>query len=129
MMLYSQWQQLPLSTRIKIASAFGIEKKGSTEVFNDTIKSDGYFIKDIEMALNINALQLYIGTQETDHQVLWEYLVNKIEGKSPESTKTMSILPKEDAETANKEYELRNPGKTAPTKENNNNEKDTETSN
>lgn len=76
--LYSHWLALPISTRIKIASIFGIIKTGSTEVFNSTIKSDGYKITDIERALNIDALQKYLGTDETDMNVLWKGMVDKV---------------------------------------------------
>lgn len=82
MFLYSHWQNLSLPTRAKIASEFGIVKKGPTEVFANTIKSDGYFIKDIEEALTLNNLQNYLGTSETDHDVLWNYLVDKVEGRN-----------------------------------------------
>lgn len=81
MFLYHHWTQLPLSTRNKIAQQFRIERKNSIEVFNDTIKSDGYLIKDIEEALNVDAIQIYLSTEETDMQLLWSLLVDKIEGR------------------------------------------------
>lgn len=82
MFLYSAWANLSLVTRNKIASEFGIVKKGPTEVFANTIKSDGYLLKDIEDTLTLHNLQNYLGTTETDHTVLWNYLVDKIEGKN-----------------------------------------------
>ena len=82
MFLYSSWASLSLATRNKIAETFGIKKTGPTEVFANTIKSDGYAIKDIETVLTLSALQKYLGTTETDHTVLWNYLVDKIEGKN-----------------------------------------------
>jgi len=82
MFLYSQWANLPLETRNKIAGEFGIIRKGSVEVFANTIKSDGYLIKDVEAALTLNKLQNYLGTSETDHTVLWNYLVDKMDGKN-----------------------------------------------
>lgn len=81
MFLFSHWLSLNITTRHKIAAQFGIIKRGSTEVFNDTIKSDGYLVKEIEQALNIDALQKFIGTQETDMQKLWTWMVDKIEGR------------------------------------------------
>lgn len=83
MFLYSKWISLPLPTRIKIASEFGIIKKGSTEVFNNQIKSDGYLIKDVEEALTLPALQTYLKTDMDDLSVLFDFLVQKIE--SPET--------------------------------------------
>lgn len=79
--LYSRWTSLSLPTRIKIASQFNIQKKGPTEVFDNQIKSDGYLIKDVEEALNIDAIQAYIGTQETDMMTLWLWLIDKVEGR------------------------------------------------
>ncbi len=81
MFLYHKWLELPITTRIKIASVFGIEKKGPTEVFNNTIKNDGFILKDIESKLNIGALQDYLQTTETELAKLWEMLVDKAEGR------------------------------------------------
>ncbi len=110
--LYSKWLSLPLSTRIKIAEQFKIIKKGSTEVFNDTIKSDGYLIKDIEEILNIPTLQDYLNTEESDINLLWEWMLVKIEGKQMKQGAT-SVLSKEEVLRMNKEYEART-GKVAP---------------
>ncbi len=103
---------MPLSTRIKIAEQFKIIKKGSTEVFNDTIKSDGYLIKDIEEILNIPTLQDYLNTEESDINLLWEWMLVKIEGKQMKQGAT-SVLSKEEVLRMNKEYEART-GKVAP---------------
>lgn len=82
---YHKWLELPISTRIKIASDFNIIKKGATEVFNNQIKSDGYLIKDVETALSLSAIQAYLGTNETDIEILWGYLIDKIEGRIPQT--------------------------------------------
>ena len=82
MILYSQWINLPLSTRYKIASEFGIPKKNPTHVVDNVVKDDGYLIKDIESAITMNSLQKYFNTAETDLTVLWFYLVDKMEGKN-----------------------------------------------
>lgn len=79
--LYSKWLSLPLPTRHKIAAQFGIIKRGSTEVVDNQVKSDGYKIQEVEEALNIDALQKYIVTTETDMLALWMWLVEKIEGQ------------------------------------------------
>lgn len=81
MFLYHKWLELSLPTRNKLAEIFGIVKKGPTEVFNNTIKSDGYVIKEIEEALNIDAIQKFVETEETDMQKIWTMLVDKIEGR------------------------------------------------
>lgn len=76
MFLYHQWLQLPITTRIRIASDFGIEKKGSTHVQDNVVQSDGYLVKDVEQALNVDALQKKLNTKVTDMAVLWEMLIN-----------------------------------------------------
>ncbi len=79
--LYGKWLRTPINTRHAIAKEFNIPKKGATEVSNNEVVKDGYFIEDIEQALNIDALQKYIGTGLTDMHVLWENLILKAEGK------------------------------------------------
>jgi len=82
MFLYSKWIDLSISTRHAIASEFGIIKRGSTEVVANVIKSDGYLVREVEAALNIDALQRYLKTDCIDLPQLWEWLVDKIEGRS-----------------------------------------------
>lgn len=83
MFLYHRWMELSLTTRHEIARLFGIVKKGSTEVVGNSIKSDGYFIKDIELALTRDSLQMFLNTDESELSVLFEMMVNKVEGKEP----------------------------------------------
>ncbi len=82
MFLYSRWISLPLHTRIAVASQFGIIKRGPTEVFNNTIKSDGYLIGEVEEALNevnlLNYLKIEIGPT---HAELFDLTLRKMEGK------------------------------------------------
>lgn len=102
MFLYSAWTNLNINTRHEIAARFGIIKKHSTEVVENVIKNDGYTIKDVEEALNIDAIQEFLGVKVTDMAILWNLLVAKIEGreevidiKSPEDIDTLkqSMMP------------------------------------
>jgi len=94
MILYSKWLDLPITTRIKIAEQFGIVKRGSTEVFNNTIKSDGFLIKEIETALAVGALQNYVDEpKETDLVVLWNLMLNKINGIPKVKKEQKSEIP------------------------------------
>lgn len=81
MIHYSKWLSLPLTTRQKIAEVFGIEKKGPTEVFSNTIKSDGYAIQDIENALSRETMSAYVQRESTDLNALFDFMVDKIEGR------------------------------------------------
>lgn len=78
MIPYHRWILLPIHVRNAIAFEFGIVKKGSTEVVNNTIKSDGYDINDIANALNMKALQAYLGTDMDDLSVLFDFLVQRM---------------------------------------------------
>lgn len=81
MFLYSSWRSIPLSTRIIIANTFGVQKIGPTHVVNNYVESDGYRIEDIERALNIDAIQKYVATNETDMVKLMDMLIAKAEGR------------------------------------------------
>lgn len=76
MFLYSKWFGLPINKRHKIAQAFNIQKKGSTEVFDNTIRNDGYLIKDIEEALTLEAMQKYLGSKEKNISKLFDKLIS-----------------------------------------------------
>ena len=109
---FSNWLALPLSTRQKIATEFNIAKRGSTHVVDNKIQSDGYLVHEVENALTVEALQLYLGMMdEKDMNVLWERLVARIEGKeapvvTPKAP-AISILPPEQAKQFEKEYNQR----------------------
>lgn len=78
MILYSQWMRLPINVRHKIANDLGIPKKSPTHVQDNVIISDGYTIQDVEDALTVERLQIYLGVglQETDIHILWDMLIN-----------------------------------------------------
>lgn len=110
MFLYSHWLALDLSTRIKIASIFGIQKSGSTHVVDNQVKVDGFKVEDVEAALNVDALQKYLGSEETDMLVLWDKLKLKIYGleePAPTVAPAMSILPPKEAKQFKKEHKER----------------------
>lgn len=80
MFLYSKWLSLPINTRHKIASEFGIPKKTPTHVQDNIIISDGYNIKDVEAALSSENLNRYLGgIDESNLETLWDLFIEKIE--------------------------------------------------
>lgn len=85
MILYSKWLGLPLNTRVLLADKFGIQKKGSIEVFANTVKSDGYLVLDIEQALTKESLQAALNSKETDINKLFDDAVLLVTGKYEES--------------------------------------------
>lgn len=80
---YGHWMKLPINTRIAIATQFGIAKTGQTHVSNNEIVADGYSYKDLEENLKLAKLQDFLGSKETDYSVLWGWLVELMEGKTP----------------------------------------------
>lgn len=95
MFLYSHWLRLPVNTRHQLAVMFGIKKTGATEVANNEVVKDGYAIKDIEEALNIDALQKYLNTDETDFLVLWDWLISGAEGRVRTAQATVTVANEE----------------------------------
>ena len=89
--MYSKWMALPLSTKGKLAQQFGIPKNGAIEVYANTIKSDGFLVHDIENALTLDSMQKFLGTEETDVTILWDYLINKIENRTPKIEENIKI--------------------------------------
>lgn len=85
-MLFSKWNNLSLSTRVQIATAFGVSKIGPTHVFNNTIQSDGFKFQDIERAITIEKMQEYLNTNQANFDTLWDMLVTKTEGRLEEIT-------------------------------------------
>jgi len=83
-MIYTEWRKLPMHTRQKIASHFGIIRTGSVEVFNNQINSDGYPFVEIEAKITPEALQSFLGTKETDFSKLWTAFVDLMEDRLPQ---------------------------------------------
>ncbi len=102
--LYSHWRKLPVNTRHQLAVMFGIPKRGATEVSNNEVVNDGYKIEDIESALNIDALQKYLNTDETDFLVLWDWLISGAEGRARTAQATVTVANEE--EPIEKPFEL-----------------------
>lgn len=92
MFLFSRWLDLPLQVRNEIAFLFGIPKKGSTEVHQNVIKSDGYHIKDIENALTVDAMQRYLDSDETSPEVLLWAVVESVQ-KNNKNISPLAIAP------------------------------------
>lgn len=82
-----------METRRKLAQAFGIAKTGSTHISDNRVISDGYDIGAIERAITVPALQAYLNTTETDHDILWTILIDKTEGRSVQTTSEVHTAP------------------------------------
>jgi len=91
MFLYSHWLKLPIVTRHHIARVFSIPKTGATEVSDNQVVKDGYKIEDIEGRLTVDALQIFLDTDETNMKYLWEDMVAKVEGRAPTAREPVSV--------------------------------------
>lgn len=81
MFLYSNWLKLSLTTRHKIAETFGVERKKSIHVADNQVVDDGYYIQEVEAALSLEKLQVYLQSDSQDYTYLFDQMVNKLEGK------------------------------------------------
>lgn len=96
MFLYSLWLELPFVTRIQLADAFGIPKKGATEVFSNSIIKDGYDIKDIEAKLSMEAMQDFLGLVDggDDMNELFKLVVEKVTYVPPAPVVAQEVVVK-----------------------------------
>lgn len=72
-----QWLSIPRETREKIATIFKVERSSHSEVHGGTVISDGRTSKDLSV-INIEALQNYTESKETNFLNLLEKTINKI---------------------------------------------------
>lgn len=79
MIKYSNWISTPFITRVKIAQEFGIAKLRATHVSDNVVVDDGYNVKDIESALNVEAMQVFLNSKEEDVEVLFTLVIDRIE--------------------------------------------------
>lgn len=103
MFSYSKWLETPLHVRAKIAEQFGVPKIRSTHVSNNVVVDDGYNVKDIERVVSVENLQEFLSTNESDLEVLFQRLIDKMEGKEPQ----VAVLTEDEADKFKKEYEER----------------------
>jgi hypothetical protein len=78
-MKYSLWMGTPFITRVKIAQQFGIAKLRATHVSDNVVVDDGYNAKDIESAMNVEAMQAFLESKDTDVDTLFALVVERIE--------------------------------------------------
>ena len=91
MLLYGSWLQLPINTRHALAHAFKINKKNPTHVVDNMVRDDGYPIGDVERALNMEAMQEYVGTASTSEELVWAAVVAKAEGREVTISQTVDV--------------------------------------
>jgi len=94
----------PLNVRTKITEQFGVPKIRSVHVANNVVVDDGYNVKDIERIISVENLQEFLGTNESNLEVLFQRLVDKMEGKEEPQ---VAVLTEEEADKFKKEYEER----------------------
>ena len=100
------WLSLSKDIRAKLVQQFRINRSRFTIVENNVVKSDGYTHEDLAV-INIENLQQYTNSEETDFFKLLDHTIALLEGRS------FGVLPQEEVDTFRKEYEART-GKQAP---------------
>lgn len=90
--IYSAWLNLSVGTRHLIAKEFGITKTSATHVQDNVVVADGYKIHDVESALNPEALQKYLESDEEAYSTLWSRMIDKIEGREHKAV-IVDVIP------------------------------------
>lgn len=72
-----------MHVRNDIAVQFGIPKSGTTHVDSNQIVSDGYKVEDIDAKLTPEAIQEYVGVINSDMEVVWDMMIDKVQGIEP----------------------------------------------
>ncbi len=106
MFLYGNWLKLPINVRLSIAKEFGILKKGSTHVVDNQIQSDGFLVHEVEAGLDKGRIRNFLQTDEKDHDILWNMLIDKVNGKVAPAP-ALTILPPAEAKQFKREYKKR----------------------
>lgn len=77
MFSYSKWLELPITTRIAIATKFGIAKVGPTHVVNDKVVQDGYDLRTLESVFSPEKMREVTGLDESDPSAVFDVFVVK----------------------------------------------------
>lgn len=93
MLPYTKWLSLPLVTRQKIAEIFNIPKLRATHVADNQILDDGYNVADVEKSMSVESLQAYLQVPEKDLFVLFQMLLDKLDGKEPVPENIVQPIP------------------------------------
>lgn len=86
-----EWLELPLSTRVKLASDFNLMRSGNSEVVDHRVVSDGYLYNDLSK-ISVELLRSHLNLMDSDEydfyklfNLLLQSYENK-EGNKDEST-------------------------------------------
>jgi len=71
------WVSLPIDVRLKLRALFNIPRSHHVEVVDDKVRSDGTTPTDF-MALTIEKMQKYLGSESTDFHKLFNEVVDKV---------------------------------------------------
>lgn len=77
-----EWLELPLSTRVKLASDFNLTRSGNSEVMDHRVISDGYVFHDLsKISVDLIRSQLNLTDSEFDFYKLFNLLLQSYEHK------------------------------------------------
>lgn len=74
------WVSLPNETRQRIRHMFKIPQSGNVFVNDGRIETDGTTPEDFKV-LTVERMQEYLGILETDFNKLFDFVVDKVEGR------------------------------------------------
>lgn len=101
-----EWLELPLSTRVKLASDFNLMRSGNSEVVDHRVVSDGYLFHDLsKISVDLLRSHLNLTDSEFDFYKLFNLLLQSYEHKNQEGSKIESTVRSTD-ETNREEQEV-----------------------
>lgn len=72
------WIKLSPTVKTKIAELFNIPRNGASHVNDNLVIADGYLDRDLAV-LNVESMNKFLGTNETDIFPLWNLMIKHIE--------------------------------------------------
>lgn len=82
-----EWLELPLSTRVKLASDFNLMRSGNSEVVDHRVVSDGYLFHDLsKISVDLMRSHLNLTDSEFDFYKLFNLLLQSYEHKGKEGS-------------------------------------------
>ena len=101
-----EWLELPLSTRVKLASDFNLMRSGNSEVVDHRVVSDGYLYNDLsKISVDLMRSHLNLTDSEFDFYKLFNLLLQSYEYQGEKGSENKSTDRSTD-ETNREEQEV-----------------------
>jgi len=86
-----EWLELPLQTRVKLASDFNLTRSGNSEVVDHRVVSDGYLFQDLsKISVDLMRSYLNLTDSEFDFYKLFNLVLESYEHKNKKGSEDKS---------------------------------------